>query len=470
MATAQTKWRQEKIAIKNLSLWDENARFPEEYFKKPEKELISYFLKNKKFKIEELAEEIIEDFDIPQFEPLLVLNVAGGFIVLEGNRRLTAYKLLSDPSLTDNQEAKIFFDKLSTKLKINDDFALVANITDDIVEAQRYIDRKHNKGNNEVSWTSVERGHFAVRRKKGINKDVFKVEMSREVKALDLPDEIKFAVLGKGYETTFWRIVENPAIREKLGYSILEDGKIEIKDTDKFRMILKVIVHNVWNKEDLKGEKINSRDLNKSEEIADYSKRLNTTDAKTVDSIIEKGKEANKNLFGEKPVVKQGSGSVFGGKQNNFKSLIDPKILLPKVASQKIKEVFKELQLIEVSPCPTATFALVRIITDVTIKIFLELKGCKLNELGHLIITNGNEGNKKELKEKMNFIASNYLTGDLKPAVVALNEDLLTQNLNQVMHNAIFCASEKQIRDFWKNLFPFLEFLWGEIIKIESKK
>jgi len=38
------------------------------------------------------------------------------------------------------------------------------------------------------------------------------------------------------------------------------------------------------------------------------------------------------------------------------------------------------------------------------------------------------------------------------------------------MHNAIFCASETQIRKFWKNLFPFLEFLWEEIIKIEAKK
>ena len=144
--------------------------------------------------------------------------------------------------------------------------------------------------------------------------------------------------------------------------------------------------------------------------------------------------------------------------------------MAPKVSSIKIKEVFKELQIIEVDSCPTAVFALVRILTDITIKQYLELKGYKFNEFGHLIITNGKEKNKVELKEKMNYIATNYLSGDLKASVVALNEDLLTQNLNQVMHNVVFCANTKQIRDFWKNLFPFVEFLWTEIIKLESNK
>ncbi len=70
----------------------------------------------------------------------------------------------------------------------------------------------------------------------------------------------------------------------------------------------------------------------------------------------------------------------------------------------------------------------------------------------------------------MNYVANSYIDGDLKNSIIALNEDFLTKKLNEVMHNSIFSATETSIRDFWKNLNPFLEFLWMEIIKIESNK
>ena len=425
-----------------------------------------------KIKIEQLAKEIVNEIDIPQFEPLLVFRNNGRNIVLEGNRRLTVYKLLKNPQLTNRPATQKYFEGLHAKVDIDDSYILTANVTTDKNEAFRYIDRKHNKDNNEVSWTGTERDHFAVRRNKGDNRAIFKVEMTKKIKALDLDDKVKFDVLGKGYETTLWRIIENPQSRAKLRYEITEEGKLKIGDLDHFNNLLKTIVYNVWNKQDFESKDVDSRSLNKSSQVVDYLEKLSVSQAKLVDKDIQEKKNQNENLFGEKKLLKQSERkiSIYGDKQKIFKSLIQPKLLAPKVSSIKIKEVFKELQIIEVDSCPTAVFALVRILTDITIKQYLELKGYKFNEFGHLIITNGKEKNKVELKEKMNYIATNYLSGDLKASVVALNEDLLTQNLNQVMHNVVFCANTKQIRDFWKNLFPFVEFLWTEIIKLESNK
>src|SRR6266571_5332133 len=113
-----------KIPIKELSLWDENARFPEEYFNKSEEELIAYFLENKKLEIEKFAKEIVEEFDIPQFEPLLVLRVRDKNIVLEGNRRLTVYKLLSNPLLASDSKIQAFFMRLQKLINIDGDFIL----------------------------------------------------------------------------------------------------------------------------------------------------------------------------------------------------------------------------------------------------------------------------------------------------------------------------------------------------------
>src|SRR3972149_7747389 len=95
----QFSMRDEKISIKSLLLWDENARFPDKYFSKPEEELIEYFLAKKDFKIKELAEAIVRDFSLPQLEKLAVYDDGSNLIVLEGNRRVTGYKLLANPSL-----------------------------------------------------------------------------------------------------------------------------------------------------------------------------------------------------------------------------------------------------------------------------------------------------------------------------------------------------------------------------------
>lgn len=141
MTNQQPVWKKEEIKIKELSLWDENARFPEEYFNKTEQELIGYFLKKKEFKIEGLAKEIVNEFDLPQLEKIVVLVLNGKRIVLEGNRRLAVYKLLINPSLTAQVGLKKLFEELGKKSDINENFSLEANVTTDKDQGLRFVDR-----------------------------------------------------------------------------------------------------------------------------------------------------------------------------------------------------------------------------------------------------------------------------------------------------------------------------------------
>ncbi len=111
-ATNMKKWKKEEITIKDLSLWDENPRFPQEYFSKSEEELIEYFLAKKELKIPDFAKEVANDFDLPQLEKIVVLELNGKKIVLEGNRRITTYKLLANPGLIKKHpDLKYFFRK-----------------------------------------------------------------------------------------------------------------------------------------------------------------------------------------------------------------------------------------------------------------------------------------------------------------------------------------------------------------------
>jgi hypothetical protein len=44
-------WKEQKIALRELLLWDENARFSDKYFSKSEEELIKYFVQKRTLKL-----------------------------------------------------------------------------------------------------------------------------------------------------------------------------------------------------------------------------------------------------------------------------------------------------------------------------------------------------------------------------------------------------------------------------------
>ncbi|GAH59970.1 unnamed protein product, partial [marine sediment metagenome] len=229
-------------------------------------------------------------------ERIVVLNLRGKNIVLEGNRRLVVYKLLVNPSLAREQKTKTFFKEIQKNIDIDGNFKLEANITSIKAEGLRFLDRKHNKGNNEVGWNEPERRNFAIRRRRGSEKDILRVELTKAVKSLSLPDEIKESVLGKGYVTTFFRIIDSASARAKLGYDISEDGKIRIKNRRIFNNSLKIIVFNVWAKEDFNKREINSRTLNKMTAVDDYIKNLEEKNVNNVDKEIKD--RTKEDLFG----------------------------------------------------------------------------------------------------------------------------------------------------------------------------
>jgi hypothetical protein len=112
------------LKISELSFCDENPRFPDKYFNQTEEELINFFLQKKDFKIQELAEAVVKDFSLPQLEKIVVLELQDQNIVIEGNRRLTVYKLLVNPELTKDEKIRAFFKELSNKISITEEYEL----------------------------------------------------------------------------------------------------------------------------------------------------------------------------------------------------------------------------------------------------------------------------------------------------------------------------------------------------------
>lgn len=87
-----------EVSVNDLLLDEQNPRLPTTVGKRQE-EMIAYIARTTS--ISEIMEAIAENDFFPG-EPLIVVpNGKGKFVVVEGNRRLTALKLLQDPSLYD---------------------------------------------------------------------------------------------------------------------------------------------------------------------------------------------------------------------------------------------------------------------------------------------------------------------------------------------------------------------------------
>lgn len=293
---------EKKISVSDLSLWDENARFPDNFLNiEEEDELIHYIVSKPSFKIKELIDEIVRDFDLPHLEKLVVWDNLGQLVVLEGNRRLTAYRLLVEPEKASKIDSELYNFLLEKKLQIpiTSNFKLDCLISKDKNQCFRYIDRKHSKSNNEVNWLEPERINYSKRRGNESYNTTFKIAINNFVKSLDLPNEIKDKVLGQGFVTTFYRFITSGAAKELFGLDIDEKGNLKYTDID-FPKKFKVIIHNIIMKLDFEGKKVDTRVYNKKEQIKQYLESIKSEDVVKVDADIQQNTHTN--LFGNSNV------------------------------------------------------------------------------------------------------------------------------------------------------------------------
>ena len=166
-----------------------------------------------------------------------------------------------------------------------------------------------------------------------------KVAITKIVQKLDLDDDLKNKVLGSGYVTTFWRLIEQSPAQTVFGISVNDQKQVKIDDKD-FANKLKVVVWDV-----LQNRKYNDKLFSRLnvKDIEGYLKNISEQDYKRVqDEIKDTEKKKVTNLFGERsilpnkerglrrtPILKLNS-TLFGGalylksgQTNNLYSAID---------------------------------------------------------------------------------------------------------------------------------------------------
>jgi hypothetical protein len=454
----------EKVKIGNLVMWDENARFPDKYYNSNEIELIKYFVTKPVFKIKQLIEGIVKDFDYPQLEKLVVWNDDENYVVLEGNRRLAAYKLLINPDLTDDNKLKQFLLEQKENIEINNDFELECLITKEKEEGFIYIDRKHADSNYVVNWQDVEKTNYKVRRGSKGKTELLKIGLSKLVSQLDIPEVMKETVLGRNYVTTFFRILTSTSAKRKYGYQILDNGELVVNN-ESFEDELKVIVHRVLKKEDKNGNVLDSRALNKKEKIEEFINEVDSNDAPKVDEEIEHNTTTN--IFGEENVkIDTKKKPKILPKSSTRKHLI-PTTCFLRIPETKINNIYRELRedlLIDETSksVPNAVGVLFRVFLEVSLDYY-----AKMNQK---IFKNSDSISQKIPWVVKSLIDKGYnkkIFNNINKVGSAKKEHtyLSIENFHEYVHSSTTQPSSNELKQKWENLQEFFETLWFDLNK-----
>lgn len=405
--------------------------------------------------IANLARDIVEYGLDPSASPIVMADPSSDrYIVLEGNRRILAIKLLRDPALAKRVLTATQNDQLR---RLGADFSKrpIARVrciqVESRDEATHWIELRHtgpNRGVGLVTWDPESKERFKRRLgRSGYNKLALQiVEFLREAPSLDHATR---ASLGKVDLTNLARLANDPDVREALGIRA-ENGTLQTDlPQEEVMKGLKKVVHDL-SSDDFTVDEIRNK--------ADRKKYIKCLPNKELPDLTK----ATGTHVG---LVPQGPEPTTSGKTRKRRklplttsreTLIPPNLAL-QIAHPRVNAIYHEGQKLQVEGFPNCAAAILR--------VFLELS------VDEYAVTRRIPGfsPSSELKNKLSAVADHVkaqaiLTEDqLKPVYLASKSQhtpFSTDTLNAYMHNRSLSPRPSELKSTWDDMQPFVEKLW----------
>lgn len=462
-----------RLNITNLLLNPSNPRFdPVKY----QSEAIEAMIRDQQDKLVALAKHIYLHGLNPS-DIILVKPYKNQWIVCEGNRRVTALKLLNEPSLvpSDLQKLRKSFQELNLKINKNmfENVQCVALDSDE--EINEWVRLKHtgeNKGAGTVGWDGQQTSRFSSMLK---GRPDMVLVFFDNLRHLDTVPQFIKAKLGEIKKTNFDRLLKDPDIRSLLGIEIIDNKLQLVNGINPFLLfVLKdlisedLTVGRIYHKKDRINyinflyERINNEKIDYKEISSRIETQENDHDTDVPDSqnavIPEYGTKDPRSPL----LPKSSYGS---GKKKASSYHINRKTLIPShhkltITHARILKIFYELKSLVVDDYPNAAAVLFRVFIELSADCFIlknRLADGKLNEdssLSHKIdaISSYFENNKimtkNELRAIRQMISSETQTHSLR-------------TFNSYVHNKDITPSSTDLKSAWDDICPFIEKIWG---------
>lgn len=420
-----------------------------------EREALEKIVVSQGVKLVNLAEDIVTEGMSPAHR-MLVMRAPGrgstGYVVMDGNRRLAALRVLVNPSVLDGMKGvgDLTAQKLRKLAKEFDPSSiqpLDVFICKNEAEARHWIEAIHtgeNDGRGVVGWDGI-----ATARYRGQNASL---KVLAFIKAASKLSAEELASLERFPITNLDRLLGSPEVRERLGLTT-EGGDLlsDLPQAELLRPLRKIV-------SDLATKKISVSAIKSKEDRINY---VNSLGAALPDLGKRTGLAQPLDRLAAQAQVKSHAVTSSSAKT---RSLLDRKTLIPpqsqcalNIADQKLQQMCRELRKLPLETYPVAVAAAFR--------VFLELS------LDHYASENKLASYKVDisLKQKVELVATGLQNAGINKrdlqAFRALagnsNAVLSVDRLHGVIHSRYALPTASELRNGWAEVQVAFTKIWA---------
>lgn len=416
-------------------------------------------------KLTVLAKDIIKNGLSPFDLPLVIDAEDEGknFIVIEGNRRLTAINLLLKPELAEGTPIHAAFRKLS-----KDSQDAIPRVIDCVIAPNKkkglvWINRKHASGLEGAgtdTWTAVAKARADA--EQGIARPDLDA-MNFVLASPNITSQLRDLLKGSKFNiTTLERLITTSDIQEMMNFKIQDGRLVSQGDKDWTREVISDFVEVIANGK-YDGADFTERTIDTREKRREFAKKV----------IGEHGSNKPSKeawcIAGEPIQLPPARKAVSGKSITATPSLADQPNLIPKkfrleLPSGKINDIFTELKKLDVTVYRHSVSVLFRVFVELSIEDFIKHKSIDVGKDGK-----GNPIDKLSVRisRVLEFIRQNKLMTDkeLKPLNISISDQnslLSTDTLNAYVHSPWLNPEPLQLKVAWANIQPFMQVVWAD--------
>lgn len=454
------RYQYQQLRVTDLLLNTQNPRFnPVQH----QAQAIHAMLEDQGDKLIELARHIAENGLSPT-EIVLVQPLGGQWLVREGNRRVTALKLVNEPNLIPDTHAKIKREFTTLSKSIDSD--ILDNIQCAIVADEKLINEwirlKHtgeNKGAGTVGWDAQQTSRFSAQVSGKADPRSTFFESLKENFAIPQALREKFSGIKK---TNFDRLVGDPKVRTLM--------EIETKNGE-FDLPGGANAHLLTMLSDLAGDFSVGRIYTKTDResyLTDLKKRVTNSkesypsttsdngripEFNSVESLTDPTVHADPMPAG---IIPEHTTEKRKGYPLNRKMLV-PSLHKLVIGIPRIARIFSELKTIDCEQFPNAASVLFRVFVELSCDFYISsvpLTGLTVDS---------------KLTAKIEAVADNIETKSsmTRHELRAARQMATSQTQNQsvktfhsYVHNKDVTPIPGDLKVAWDDLWPFIQTMW----------
>ena len=441
-----------------------------------------------------LLHELVEHEDVRGFaasitklglfpnERFVVVPAGRRFIVLEGNRRLAAIRLLFNPELAETNSQVKHFRALSAKANLPELASVEVAVVSDRLVAAPIIAALHTRAAKK-KWSPVQQARFY---RELVDEGQTPAEVAEQIGAslghvngflraeslynlamqLDYPHEVKRKITDMRFPlTTLERFLENKIGRQFLGVELNEKhgfrGKVH---PDRFRAVLQRVATDVATVRALTRQ-INDDTgfkeyVEKSErQIPKTKKRGSFTPGELLGAIEETMDQDKKEPAKPKRPPRQSKSVV-------------PIGFLCLSRHDRVRAIFSELKRMEIKQQRNSTGVMLRVLIDIALWSYIKSEGHDNAVCDHFDKTRKRRRNNPywtpPLRDLISYSVENRIfrgmTADGYKSVRSLaSRDaeyfITVDSFNAFTHNPYVTPTEGDLRTLWQRAEPMLEII-----------